>query len=80
MLELLQQYLPITNIVLAFCIVFHLACEFFHYIHSFLSSRRDGKKISVSNELLFELIERVKYLESAHKDCEKLNCDHDHGE
>jgi len=72
MIEVLQQYLPITNIVLAFCIVFHLACEFFHYIHSFFASIRD-------NNLLSELNERVKYLEGVHKSCEKINCDHDNG-
>lgn len=79
MIELLQQYLPITNIVLACCIVFHLACEFFHYIHSYFSSKRDSKNISANNELLSELNERVKYLEGVHKNCEKINCDHDNG-
>jgi len=81
MIEFLQhpEYLSITNVVLSVCIVFHLACEFFHYIYSFLTSRKDSKKINSNNELLFELNERVKYLEGVHKSCEKINCDHDNG-
>ncbi len=73
LIEVIKQHLAITNVVLAFFIAFHLACEFFHYIHSFFASRRDGG-------LLFELNERVKYLEDVHKSCEKINCDHDNGE
>ncbi len=79
MIEVLQQYLPLTNIVLAVCIVFHLACEFFHYIYSFFASRRDNININKGNKLLSELNERVKYLEAVHKSCEKINCDHDDG-
>ena len=61
-MEVLQQYLPITNLVLAICIVFHLICEFTHYVHSYFSSKRD-------KNLLEKLNDRLERLEEVHKEC-----------
>lgn len=47
-----ESTLTVTNIVLAVCIVFHLICEFAHYIHEFWSHRKDGKQVKENGELL----------------------------
>jgi len=64
-MEALQQYLPITNLVLAFCIIFHLICEFTHYIHSYFSSKRD-------QNLLEKLDGRLERLEKVHNNCPNM--------
>jgi hypothetical protein len=47
-----ESTLTVTNIVLAGCIIFHLFCEFAHYIHEFWSHRKDGKQVKENGELL----------------------------
>lgn len=47
-----ESTLTVTNIILAVCIVFHLVCEFAHYIHEFWSHRKDGKQVKENGELL----------------------------
>lgn len=59
-----EKTLTITNLILATCIIFHLACEFLHYIYSFIASRRGAKKLDISNGLLQSLVERVEKLEN----------------
>lgn len=61
-----EKLLTFSNFVLASCIVFHLICEFTHYIHEFISRRKDGKKLTKSNELLEDVLERVENLEKVH--------------
>lgn len=58
-----KELLTISNFVLASCIVFHLICEFTHYIHEFLSRRKDAKKLTKSNELLTDVLARVEQIE-----------------
>jgi len=55
--------LTVTNVVLAFCIIFHMLCEFGHYIHEFISRKRDGNKLDSNNKLLLDLAERVEKIE-----------------
>lgn len=49
------ETLTITNVVLAVCILFHLFCEFAHYIHEFLSHRKERKQSKANGELLKEV-------------------------
>ena len=59
-----NKTLTVTNIILAGCIIFHLICEFTHYVYSFFSDR---KRIS----LLEDLNNRLKILEEKHKCCKE---------
>lgn len=58
-----SKTLTVTNIILAVCIIFHLICEFGHYIHEFISRRKDTRKLSDNNGLLQNLISRVEKIE-----------------
>lgn len=51
------EALTITNIILSFFIFIHLCCEFFHYIHEFLSSKKNEIKLKDLLKLVKELIE-----------------------
>lgn len=52
-----ESTLTITNLVLSGCIIFHLICEFVHYITSFISHKNDSK-------ILKDLATRVERIES----------------
>jgi len=41
-----ESTLTITNLILSGCIIFHLICEFAHYIISFLSHKNDSKVLN----------------------------------
>lgn len=58
------EALTITNIILSSLIFIHLCCEFFHYIHEFLNSKKTEIKMKDLLKLVNELIE------------DKNNCPH----
>lgn len=41
----MEKSLIISNIVLSSLVTLHLACEFFHYISSYLKNRRDKRML-----------------------------------
>ena len=55
--------LTATNVILAVCIIFHMVCEFGHYIHEYISRKRDGNKLESNNKLLLDLAKRVEKIE-----------------
>ena len=65
--------LTITNLILAFCIVFHLICEFAHYIFEFWSHRKDGKQVKENGVLLQQVMERIEKIERIQ--CESDRCE-----
>lgn len=58
-----DKFLAFTNFILAFCIIFHLICEFSHYLYDYFSRKRDTKKLDLHNDLLQSLILRVEKME-----------------
>jgi hypothetical protein len=78
-----SKVLTVTNIILSVCIIFHLICEFTHYIHEFISRRRDSKKLIDNNQLLCAIKKLIEergrecplkggtHHEEITKDCEK---------
>ena len=61
------ETLTVTNIVLAVCIVFHLCCEFAHYIHEFWSHRKDGRQVKANGEMLIDMMSRIEKIEKTQK-------------
>jgi len=66
--------LTITNLILSVCIVFHLCCEFAHYIHEFISRRKESKLFKTNNKLLTEMSARIEAIEKTQK--ERGKCPH----
>lgn len=64
-----SKALTVTNVILAFCIIFHLFCEFVHYIHEFISRRRQGKELKANGAVLKELKELVERIEKTQNSC-----------
>ena len=58
-----ERFLAFTNFILAFCIIFHLVCEFSHYAYDYLSRKKDTMKLDLNNELLQDLVSRVQKME-----------------
>lgn len=59
-----ERFLAFSNLLAVFFIAIHLTCEFAHYIHEFISSRKDAKRLDTNNGLLENLVVRVETLES----------------
>lgn len=55
-----KELLTASNLVLAFCIVFHLFCEFAHYIHEFVCRKRDAEQGRINNKILLKILERIE--------------------
>ena len=68
------ETLTVTNIVLACCIVFHLMCEFAHYIHEFWSHRKDGKQVKANGEMLETMIRRIETIEKTQRERSAKKC------
>lgn len=66
--------LTITNCVLAVCIIVHLICEFGHYIHEYLSRKKDTKKLTANNELLHDMKVRIEKIEKTQEERGRHNC------
>lgn len=58
------ETLTVTNVILCVCIIFHLVCEFCHYIHEYLSRKKDAQKLSDNHGLLQNLVSRVENIET----------------
>lgn len=61
-----KDTLTITNIILSMCIVFHLICEFSHYILEFIGGR---KKSRLLNDLLSRVSKLEEVIESNSNKC-----------
>lgn len=63
--------LTITNVILAGCIIFHLLCEFAHYIHEFWSHKKDGKQALANGKMLAAMTKRIESIEKRQREkCE----------
>ncbi len=69
------ETLNVTNAILTVCIIFHLICEFTHYIHEFLSHRKERNQVKENVILLKKMMGRIKEIEKTQ--CE--NCSHING-
>lgn len=58
-----KELLTVGNFVLAFCIIFHLFCEFAHYVHEFICRRRDAERFKDNNRILLSIFERIEKIE-----------------
>lgn len=58
-----DKFLAYSNLIAVFFIAIHLICEFGHYIHEFLSRRKDAKKLSDNHGMLQDLVSRVEKIE-----------------
>jgi len=70
-----EKFLAFTNFILAFCILFHLICEFAHYIHEYVSKKNSDRKLEKNNKLLERLLGRVSKLEKKIATCKKRKSD-----
>lgn len=58
-----KDLLTASNWAAVFFIAIHLICEFGHYIHEFISRRKDTKKLSDNHGLLQNLVTRIEKIE-----------------
>lgn len=70
-----ERFLAFTNFILIFCIVFHLICEFAHYIHEYASKKCSDRKLEKNNKLLKSLLGRISKLEKKIATCKKRKSD-----
>ena len=73
-----DKFLACSNLLAVIFIAIHLVCEFGHYIHEFISSRKDAKKLDNNNELLHNLVQRIERIEQtmSTKKCPLKDEDH----
>jgi len=58
-----ERFLAFSNLLAVVFITIHLTCEFGHYIHEFVSRRKDAKKLTANNRLLTEMMTRIEKIE-----------------
>jgi len=69
-----SKTLTVTNVILSVCIIFHLCCEFAHYIHEFVSRRKQGQELKANAALLKELKELIERIEAQNGNGCKKKC------
>jgi len=58
-----DRFLAFSNLLAVIFITIHLTCEFVHYIHEFVSHKKDGKKLTANNKLLTDMMVRIEKIE-----------------